>query len=278
MTKVNDRSGLATYARAYAEDGIQLEVADGVGVIRFNRPDKHNAMSVEMWEGFGQALEEAAALPFLRVLVLVGSGNKAFVSGADISQFDKSRSTPEQRAATAARTSAWRELLPAFPRPTIACIRGYCLGGGMALAMLAHIRVASESSQFGIPAARLSIGYPFNSVRTLVSLVGPSWARMLLYSGMRIGAEEAERIGLINRRHTDEMLWQETLELARTIAGNAPLSVATARMAVDNVLRDPDERDLDAVAQMVERCANSEDFQEGRLAFLEKRAPGFTGR
>src|SRR5690606_23628033 len=212
--------GADAYRQSYADGCIQLEVADGVGVIRFNRPEKHNAMSVEMWEGFGYALKHAAGLSFLRVLVLVGAGEKAFVSGADISQFERSRSTPEQRAATAARTSAWRELLPAFPHPTIACIRGYCLGGGLALAMSVHIRLAAESSQFGIPAARLSIGYPFNSVRTLVSLVGPSWARMLLYSGMRIGSEEAERIGLINRRHAEATLWQETLNLARSIADN----------------------------------------------------------
>lgn len=265
-------------AQSFANGHIQLELDDGLGVIRFNRPDKHNAMSVEMWEGFGKALEYASGLDSLRVLVLVGAGDKAFVSGADISQFDKSRSTAEQRAETAVRTAAWRRLLTNFPCPTIACIRGYCIGGGLALALLTHIRIASTTSQFGIPAARLSIGYPFASVRTLSSLVGPSWARMLLYSGIRIGAPEAERIGLVNRQHADDVLWEETLKLARTIAANAPLSVAAARMAVDNVLLDPDQRDLAAVDQMVERCAVSEDFHEGRQAFLEKREPKFIGR
>ena len=157
----------------------------------FNNPDKRNAMSLDMWEGFGLALSELRDHPDVRVVILVGAGDKAFVSGADISQFEKTRHNAEASEEYSRRSAAQRALLADYPKPTIACIRGFCLGGGMQVAMLADIRIAAEDSQFGIPAARLGIAYGYDGLRHLVSLVGPSWARLLMYTGMRIDSAEA---------------------------------------------------------------------------------------
>lgn len=263
---------------AFADGKILLSIEGGVAVIRFNHPEKHNAMSVEMWEGLAFALTAARDHVDTRVLILTGEGGKAFVSGADISQFERNQSTPEARAEFAKRAGAYRSLLANFPKPTIACIQGYCIGGGLGLALGTDIRIAARNSQFGIPAAKLSIAYPFSGLQVLNSLVGPSWARMLLYSAMRIDAAEAERIGLITRMVDDADLWAHTLDLAERIASNAPLSVYAAKITIDQILKDPAERDMDAIRAIAARCANSADAREGQRAFMEKRVPQFHGR
>ena len=269
----------ASQSARYAEGRILLDIeSDGLAVIRFNNPAKHNAMSIEMWEGFALALKEAAQRPEVRVLVLTGDGGKAFVSGADISQFETQRNSPQTRAEYERRSGAYGSLLSEFPRPTISCIRGYCMGGGLGVALGTDIRIASRGSRFGIPAAKLDIAYPFNGLRVLNALVGPSWARLLMYSAMQIDAAQAERIGLVTRMVEDETLWEDTLALARTIAGNAPLSVRASKVALDQIQKDPADRDMEAVRESAARCARSEDSAEGRRAFMEKRAPRFVGR
>ena len=267
----------ATNISAFADGKILLSIERGVAVIRFNHPEKHNAMSVEMWEGLACALTAAREHADTRVLILTGEGGKAFVSGADISQFERNQSTPEARAEFGQRAGAYRSLLANFPKPTISCIQGYCIGGGLGLALGTDIRIASTSSQFGIPAAKLSIAYPFSGLQVLNALVGPSWARLLLYSAMRIDAAEAERIGLITRMVSDDDLWPHTLDLAQRIASNAPLSVYAAKLTIDQILKDPAERDMEAIRAIAARCANSEDAKEGRRAFMEKRVPQFHG-
>jgi enoyl-CoA hydratase/carnithine racemase len=251
---------------------------DGVGLITFNQPEKRNAMSVEMWQGLGAILDEFAEDHAVRVVVLTGAGNKAFVSGADISQFEKQRSNADAQKEYERLTSAGRAKLGAFPKPTIARIRGFCLGGGLAIAMQADLRIAAVDSQFGIPAARLGIAYGLEGIQRLVSLVGPAHARMILYTGQRIDATEAERIGLINRAVPDEELSDAVLEIARTIADNAPLSLAASKHAIDQVLRDPDQRDSAGLAAHMKACFDSADYREGRTAFMEKRPPRFQGR
>src|SRR6202140_971408 len=185
--------------KTYADGKILQDVADGIDIITFNNAEKRNAMSLDMWEGFGHALVELRDDPDVRVVILVGAGDKAFVSGADISQFEKTRHNAEASEEYSKKSAAQRALLADYPKPTIACIRGFCLGGGMQVAMLADIRIASENSQFGIPAAKLGIAYGYDGLKNLVSLVGPSWARLLLYTGMRIDSAEALRIGLVDR-------------------------------------------------------------------------------
>jgi enoyl-CoA hydratase/carnithine racemase len=235
-------------------------------------------MSLEMWEGLGQALTELRDDPEVRVVVLVGAGDKAFVSGADISQFEKTRHNAAASEEYSRKSEAQRALLGNYPKPTIASIRGFCLGGGMQVAMLTDIRIAAEDSQFGIPAAKLGIAYGFDGLRNLVSLVGPSWARLIMYTGMRIGSKEALRIGLVDRVLPNGELWDATMEIARTISGNAPLAIKAAKVTIAQVLKDPADRDMNSVKQIGLECMDSEDFREGRRAFMEKRKPQFRGK
>jgi len=264
--------------KSHADGKILQSIADGVGVITFNNPEKRNAMSLEMWEGLGNALTELRDNGDVRVVIMVGAGDKAFVAGADISQFEKTRHNAEASEEYSRRSAAQRALLADYPKPTIACIRGFCLGGGMQVAMLADIRLASDNSQFGIPAARLGIAYGYDGLRHLVSLVGPSWARLIMYTGMRIDSVEALRIGLVDRVLPDTELWGATMEIATTISGNAPLAIKAAKLTIAQVLKDPDQRDMDAIKAIGAACMDSEDFREGRRAFMEKRKPKFSGK
>ena len=264
--------------KSYADGKILQSIADGVGIITFNNPEKRNAMSLDMWEGLGSALVELRDDPGVRVVIMVGAGDKAFVSGADISQFEKTRHNAEASEEYSKKSAAQRALLADYPKPTIACIRGFCLGGGMQVAMLADIRFAAENSQFGIPAAKLGIAYGYDGLKHLVSLVGPSWARLIMYTGMRIDSAEALRIGLVDRVVPDTELWNATSEIARTISGNAPLAIKAAKITIAQILKDPDTRDMDAIKAIGTACMDSEDFREGRRAFMEKRKPLFKGR
>src|SRR5213595_409425 len=250
--------------KSFADGKILQSVSEGVGVITFNNPAKRNAMSLDMWEGFGHALVELRDNPDVRVVIMVGAGDKAFVSGADISQFEKTRHNAEASEEYSRRSAAQRALLADYPKPTIACIRGFCLGGGMQVAMLADIRIASANSQFGIPAAKLGIAYGYDGLKHLVSLVGPSWARLIMYTGMRIDSAEALRIGLVDRLLPDAGLWDATMEISRSRAGNAQLAIKAAKITIAQVLKDPAARDFDAIKDIGTACMDSEDFREGR--------------
>jgi enoyl-CoA hydratase/carnithine racemase len=264
--------------KSYADGKILKSITDGVGVVTFNNPEKRNAMSLDMWEGLGQALTELRDDDTVRVVVLVGAGDKAFVSGADISQFEKVRHNAAASEEYAKKSEAQRALLANYPKPTISCIRGFCLGGGMQVAMMTDIRIAGEDSQFGIPAAKLGIAYGYDGLRNLVSLVGPSWARLIMYTGMRIASAEALRIGLVERVVPTNELWGATMEIATTISGNAPLAIKAAKITIAQVLKDPADRDMKAVKQIGTDCMDSADFREGRQAFMEKRKPQFKGK
>ena len=264
--------------KSYADGKILQDVTDGVGVVTFNNPGKRNAMSLDMWEGLGHALVELRDDADVRVVILVGAGDKAFVSGADISQFEKTRHNAAASEEYSRRSAAQRALLADYPKPTISCIRGFCLGGGMQVAMLTDIRIAAQDSQFGIPAAKLGIAYGYDGLRHLVSLVGPSWARLIMYTGMKIDSAEALRIGLVDRVVPNGELWDATMEIARTISGNAPLAIQAAKITIAQVLKDPAARDMDAIKKIGSACMDSEDFREGRQAFMEKRKPKFKGR
>ena len=269
---------VAKTGKSFADGKILKSIKDGVGVVTFNNPEKRNAMSLEMWEGLGQALTELRDDDTVRVVVLVGAGDKAFVSGADISQFEKTRHNAAAAEEYSRRSDAQRALLANYPKPTISCIRGFCLGGGMQVAMLTDIRIAAEDSQFGIPAAKLGIAYGYEGLRNLVSLVGPSWARLIMYTGMRIDSREALRIGLVDRVMPTDELWGETMAIARTISANAPLAIKAAKITIAQVLKDPTDRDMAAIKQIGMECMDSEDFREGRRAFMEKRKPQFKGK
>jgi enoyl-CoA hydratase len=264
--------------REYADGKMLSAVDDGVGLIIFNQPAKRNAMSVDMWDGLVQILDAFLEDSAVRVVILTGAGHKAFVSGADISQFDKQRSNADAQQEYDKLTSAGRAKLAAFPKPVIARIRGFCLGGGLGIAMQADLRIAAEDSEFGIPAARLGIAYGPDMVSKLVDLVGPAHARMILYTGTRFDAAEAQRIGLINRMVADDELSDVVIDIARTIADNAPLSIAASKITVSNVVKDAAERDTEATKRAIAACFDSADYREGRTAFMEKRPPKFQGR
>ncbi|HVZ09665.1 enoyl-CoA hydratase [Rhodopila sp.] len=264
--------------RPYAGGKMLAAKADGIGLITFNQPEKRNAMSMEMWTGFGEILDAFSADDSIKVVVLTGAGDKAFVSGADISQFEKNRNSAEAQKEYDRATGIGRNKFHAFRKPSICRIRGFCMGGGLAIAMAADLRIAAAGSQFGIPAARLSIAYAPHSVKQLIDLVGPAHARMILYTAKRIDAAEAERIGLINRMTEDGALDDVVMDIARTIADNAPLSVAASKITINEMLKDESQRDMEAVRVISETCFNSADYKEGRTAFMEKRQPKFVGR
>lgn len=262
----------------FAEGKILAEAQAGVGRITFNQPEKRNAMSIAMWDGLADALDVFERDATVRCAVLTGAGEKAFVSGADISQFDRLRSDADAQREYSRQTAAGRQRLATFPKPLIAEIRGFCMGGGLGIAMACDIRIAAEDSQFGIPAAKLGIAYGFDMVRNLVALVGPAHAHMILMTGERFDAREAERMGLVNRVVPAERLAEEVARLAATIAQNAPLSLLANKRTVQAALQDRAERDIAAINAAMAACFDSEDYREGRRAFLEKRRPVFHGR
>jgi enoyl-CoA hydratase/carnithine racemase len=266
-------------AKEYADGKILSSVSDGIGILTFNNPEKRNAMSVEMWEGAGEVLTAFRDDPNVRVVVLVGAGGKAYVSGADISQFEKNRKNAKESEEYNRRSGKPRQMLAnGYPKPTISCIQGFCMGGGLALAMSTDMRIASEGSQFGIPAAKLGIAYGFDGLTHLVQLVGPSRARLLMFTGMRIDAAEAYSIGLIDKLVSEAELWNTTTEIAKQIAENAPLSIAASRITIAEILKDESKRDMKAIKDIATRCMDSDDFREGRTAFMEKRKPQFKGK
>lgn len=256
-----------------------LERRDGaIGHLVFNQPEKRNAVSLSMWQRATEILDAFEKDPAIRVVVLSGAGGKAFVSGADISEFEEQRGTAEAQQHYNAQTAAVYGCIERFPKPTIAMIDGYCIGGGLNLACVCDIRIASEKSQFGMPAARLALGYPFAAIRRLANIVGIANARHLMFTAARIDAAHALRIGLVQQLVPEAALEETVADYAGTIAGNAPLTVAAMKFISTQVLADPAERDLARCDEMVAACFASEDFKEGRRAFMEKRKPEFRGR
>jgi len=258
-------------------DKLLVEVESGIGRVTFNNPAKHNALSVEMLSALPGVLGALQGHPEVRVVVVTGAGDRAFVSGADISEFGEQRTSAEARAGYDRESAAAAQAWAALDKPIIAMIRGYCIGGGLLTAMQADIRIASEDSQFGVPAARLGLGYGYGGVKALLDLVGPAWASEILFSARRLSAPEALRIGLVNRLVPGDKLEGEVMGLARAIQSNAPLTVAACKAAIREAKRDPDRRDLAHVARLVEACFLSQDYLEGQRAFQEKRPPRFTG-
>lgn len=259
-------------------DPIIVEKADGIGRLVFNQPQKHNAISFEMWQGISRAVADFASDDSIRVVVLSGAGEKAFSAGADISQFAEKRAEKEaieeyDRIALEAEID-----LTTIDKPTIAMIQGYCIGGGAGIALCCDLRIASEDARFAIPAARLGLAYRWEEVYPLVQLVGPSFAKEILFTGRQFDAQEALGMGLVNRVVPRAELESRVDEYAGRIAANAPLTVRTAKRTIGEAMKDPEDRDLGMVAEMVEACFASEDYAEGRRAFMEKRRPRFKGR
>lgn len=259
-------------------DKMIAEKDGPIGWMIYNNPARHNAMSLEMQQAIPVILEDFRNDPEVRVVVLRGAGDRAFVSGADISEFESKRSTAEARRHYDEAGGRAGAALARLEVPIIAMVRGFCMGGGLATAMRADLRIASEDAVFGIPAARLGLGYGFGGVKGLVDLVGPAYASEILLSARRFSAQEALEMGLLNRVVPVEQLEKSVRELALQIASNAPLTVRASKAAIREAMKDREKRDLERVERLVRECFESEDYVEGRTAFMEKRRPVFRGR
>ncbi len=249
-----------------------------VGWITFNQPEKRNAVSVDMWEAIPKVLQRFAEDNEVRVIALKGAGDKAVVSGADISQFEKQRSGPEAVQYYEEIAEGAQLMLHNFPKPTVAVLRGYTLGAGVNIALCCDLRIAADDSKIGIPAARMGLGYRASATKNLVDIIGPANAREMLITARQIPAAEALAMGLVNRVVPVAELDQSADELLATIGANAPITMATAKFIIQEVLKSPAGFDAAACKAAVKHCFESADYKEGRSAFMETRKPQFQGR
>lgn len=250
--------------------------SDGIAWLSLENPARMNAISLAMWQQIADAVRRYEQDQSLRCLIIRGAGEKAFASGADISEFDSLRTGDAVHVYDAAAKDSMA-LLEATRKPTIAVINGYCIGGGVALALCCDIRLASDDARFSIPAARLGLGYDYVGIKRLVDLVGPSRAKLIFFSARRFGADEAKSIGVVDMVVPKAHLTAEANELVNNIADNAPLTIAAAKRAIATTRMAPQHQDISAVEAMATACFASEDYAEGRRAFAEKRLPRFKG-
>ncbi len=269
---------MTTRPIALATDRIIAEVRDGVGWLTINNPARRNALSLEMWAGIGDATAAFDADPEVRVVVIQGAGGKSFAAGADISEFEASRANAEQRRSYGEIAARGQRGLAQLDRPLVALVRGYAIGGGLAIALQADVRFATPASRFAIPAARLGLGYEYAGIASLARLVGPSTCKDMLFSARQLEADEALRVGLVNFLVEDEAIEARVAEYAASIAANAPLTIGAARAAVRAFERYSEVPGAGEIAALVDACFDSEDYREGRRAFMAKRPPRFTGR
>ncbi len=255
---------------------LQVRREGAVGWIVFNNPERRNAVSVDMWEALPQALDAFGADPEVRLVVLAGAGDKAFVSGADISQFEKERSGPEAVQRYEELAEGAQAKLQGFEKPVVAMIRGYCLGAGLNIAALCDLRIAAQDARLGIPAARMGLGYRASSMKNLMDVVGLANAKEIMLTARQLGAAEAKDMGLVHHVVPVAELESFTRRIAEEISANAPLTMRAAKRIIHEVAR----RDYDAAKcrAWVKECFDSEDYREGRKAFMEKRKPVFKGR
>jgi enoyl-CoA hydratase/carnithine racemase len=256
---------------------VRIERDGPIARMVFDHENRRNAITVDMWEAIPKAVREAQDDPSIRVVVMRGAGSEAFVSGADISEFERTRTGnagPEYDAMTARAFTALRGL----EKPLVVLIHGFCIGGGAAIALTADLRYAADDARFAVPPARLGLGYHTAGIRALIRTVGFSETADLLFTARRVSAAEARRIGLVNEVFAKDVADEAVDQIAHTIADNAPLTIRSAKISLQELAKLEAERDTDRINTSIERCYQSDDFKEGVRAFLEKRKPKFQGR
>jgi enoyl-CoA hydratase len=249
-----------------------------IGRLIFNNPARHNAVSLDMWQAVEQIIDDFDNDDRVRVIVLSGAGGKAFVSGADISEFKERRASEAAAAAYAKVSEGARRKLQETLKPTIAMIRGYCIGGGLGVATCCDLRICSDNSAFAVPAAKLGLGYAYAGLKRLTDIVGHSYAKEIFYTARQFDAQEAYAMGLVNRVVAAAELESYVKSVADMICANAPLTIKAVKFTVGEILKDESKRDIARADAMVAQCFASSDYVEGRTAFMEKRKPVFTGK
>ena len=261
-----------------AEACVKTECDGAIAKVVLHQPSRRNAMCFSMWRELGEALSALADDDAVRVVIMTGAGDQAFCAGADISEFDTMRSTPEQIAKYDAVSHHAVDLLEAFPKPLIGRIQGFCVGGGMELAMLCDIRVCSEDARFAVTPARLGLGYNLSETRLLVERLGSQAVREILFTARLFNADEALRLGMVNQVTGAQGLDQAVDVYAQQIAANAPITVRASKAIIREAQKPRSESDEALCRQLIDMCFASEDYIEGRRAFAEKRKPRFQGR
>ena len=255
---------------------ILARIDGALGWLTFNNPERRNAVSVDMWEAIPRVLNAFQADPAVRVVVLAGAGDKAFVAGADISQFEKERSSAEGVQRYEEIGDAAVAALLGCDKPVVAMIRGYCIGGGLNIANACDLRIASDDARFAIPAGKMGLGYRATAMKMLVDAVGPAYAREIMLTARQFTAAEAKHMGLLHHVIPPAELEAFTEKICSDIAANAPLTLKAAKRIIREVSRT--DYDVAACKALVKACMESEDYKEGRRAFMEKRKPVFNGR
>jgi enoyl-CoA hydratase len=262
-----------------ATSNLLLQKDGGIGWIIFNQPEKRNAVSQEMWQQMPEYVRDLATDDAIRVVVLRGAGDQAFVAGADISQFKDRRRNMADEEEYRRISGRGQEALATLAKPLLAMIHGYCVGGGVSIAVACDIRIAADDASFGIPAARLGLGYHYHGMEKLMRLIGPAYTKEIFFTARTdFSAADALRMGLVNQVVPKAELEAFTRSYAERMARNAPLTLRSAKATVEQLLRPPGDRDLAMLDKLMADCFNSQDYQEGVKAFSEKRRPQFQGR